>query len=63
MSRVRSEPRNTRKLVTKPSAAATNPPRISATTGSLMMPYLATRPEKYPAMPKNAAWPSDRMPA
>ena len=63
MSRVRSEPRNTRKLVTKPSAAATRPEQTSAMTGSLMMPYLATRPAKYPAKPKNAAWPSEMMPA
>ncbi len=63
MSRVRSEPRSTRKLVTKPNAAATKPEQTSATIGSLMMPYLATSPEKYPATPKNAAWPSEMMPA
>ena len=40
--RVRSEPRSTRKLVAKPSTAAARPETTSASTGSLMMPCLAS---------------------
>ena len=42
ISRVRSEPRNTRKLVTKPSAIAARPETTNARTGSLMISYLAS---------------------
>lgn len=44
ISRVRSTPRMTRKLVTNPSAAATRPAATSAMTGSLMMPCSASKP-------------------
>ncbi len=44
INRVRSAPLITRKLVTKPSAMATRPAAISATTGSVMMPCKASRP-------------------
>ena len=40
ISRVRSEPRSTRKLVAKPSTAAARPAASSASVGSLMISYL-----------------------
>jgi len=46
-----------------PNAAATKLAAMSASTGSLMSPYFAISPEKYPARPKNAACPSEMMPA
>ena len=44
ISRVRSTPRMTRKLVRKPSTIATSPAATSAMTGSLMMPCKAISP-------------------
>jgi hypothetical protein len=44
ISRVRSTPRMTRKLVRKPSTIAISPATTSAITGSLMMPCSARSP-------------------
>ncbi len=44
ISRVRSTPRITRKLVRKPSAIAISPATTSAMTGSLMIPCKAISP-------------------
>ena len=46
ISRVRSTPRITRKLVRKPSTIATRPATTSASTGSVMMPCSASSPAR-----------------
>ena len=46
ISRVRSTPRITRKLVRKPSTIATRPATTSASTGSLMTPCRASSPAR-----------------
>jgi hypothetical protein len=63
MSRVRSTPRMTRKLVRKPSTMAIRPAATSAITGSLMMPCRANSPAEYAPTPKKAACPNETIPA
>ena len=63
ISRVRSAPLITRKLVTNPSAMAARPARASAMTGSVTRPCKAIKPAEYAPTPKNAAWPSETTPA
>ena len=62
ISRARSAPRTTRKLVAKPTSAPAAPATTSPLNGS-PQPCTASRPAAYAPMPKNAACPSDTMPA
>src|SRR5437016_5935238 len=62
MSRVRSLPRSTSRLVSRPTIAATTIATASPTSGSGVT-CLHIRPAAYAPSPKNAAWPSEMMPA
>ena len=62
ISRARSPPRTTRKLVAKPTIAPAAPAATSPVSGS-PHPFTARTPAVYAPMPKYAAWPSETMPA
>ncbi len=62
INRARSDPRTTRKLVAKPTAAPAMPATKSPLTGS-PQPCTASTPAAYAPTPKNAACPSETIPA